>query len=134
MKKDAYDKIFHNGIYIIDAIERLQQGAEVWNVGPTKNEYQNSINFDDKRSFSRIFNKKYLQSGVNIGSALAVLTVLIGLITWGVTLRADVDHNIGDITIIKETVTDIKTDQDEIHSDVKDLTAAFKYIFRDILW
>ncbi len=126
-----YDHIFHNGLYVIDAIERHQRGAEVWNIGNMNNEYQNGLDVNNKKSFSQIFNKKYLQSGVNIGGALAVVTVLVGMVTWAVTLRADVDDNIEDIGEIKTVVTEIKTDQKGISKELNELTTAFKYVYRD---
>lgn len=126
-----YDHIFHNGLYVIDAIERHQRGAEVWNIGSMNNEYQNGLDVNNKKSFSNIFNKRYLQSGVNIGGALGVVTVLVGIVTWAVTLRADVDVNSGEIGEIKSTVTEIKIDQKEMNKNVNELTTAFKYIYRD---
>jgi len=126
-----YDHIFHNGMYIIDAIERYQSGTGVWNIGNVKNNYQNTINVDDRKSFSRIFNKKYLQSGVNIGGSLAIITVVVGMITWGVTLRADVDNNIDDIGEVKTTVVEIKKDQKISMKELNELTTAFKYVYKD---
>ena len=131
IEKYDYDHIFHNGLYIIDAIERHQRGAEIWNIGNMNNEYQNVLDVNDKKSFSHIFNKKYLQSGVNIGGALAVLTIVVGIITWTVTLRADVDNNVEEIGEIKTAVTEIKTDQKEISKELNELTTAFKYVYKD---
>jgi len=131
LKHNTYDKVFHNGIYIIDAVERYQQGSDIWNFGTMRNNYQNVINFDDKRSFSRIINKKYLQSGVNIGGAFAILSVLVGIITWGVNLRADVNVNEKDIGDIKETVSEIRVDQKEDSKNLNELKTAFEIVYKD---
>ena len=131
IENNNYDHIFHNGLYIIAAIERYQSGTNVWNVGSTNNNYQNGINPNNKRSFSRIINKKYLQSGVNIGGALAILSIIVGIVTWTVTLRADVDHNVEEIGEINQTVTEIKMDQKGISKELNELTTAFKYVYKD---
>jgi len=126
-----YDHIFHNGLYVIDAIERHQRGTEIWNIGNMNNEYQNVLDVNSKKSFSSIFNKKYLQSGVNIGGAFAVMTVLVGMVTWAVTLRADVDNDIKDMGEVKVIITEIKTDQKDISKELNELTTAFKYVYKD---
>ena len=62
-----YDKIFHNGIYIIDAIERLQVGSDVYMFGKINNNLNNFIeNPHDKKKISRIFTKNYLKTVYNI--------------------------------------------------------------------
>lgn len=127
----AYDNVFHNGIYIIPAVERYQSGAGIWNFGQMNNNYQNTINVNDKKSFSRIINKKYLQNGVNIGSVFAILTIITAVITWGVSLRADVDDNIEDIGRISTAVTEIRVDQKVFSKDLNKLVVAFEYVYGD---
>jgi hypothetical protein len=120
MSDKSYDRIFHNGIYIIDAIERLQVGTDVYLFGKTNNNLNNFIeNPHDKKLFSKIFSKKYLKLGVNIGGALgsvvAIVTGLVLFVAFGLYARSDIDVN---TTAIGEV--DKKVDNLEIKVDVVD--------------
>ncbi|MHA1952331.1 MAG: hypothetical protein ACW96U_00075 [Candidatus Heimdallarchaeaceae archaeon] len=129
MAVNNYDKIFHNGIYIIDAIENLQVGSEVFQYGRTNNNLCNVIpNIHNKKVFSKIFSKKYLNLGVNIGgflgSVMAILIGLVGFISFMFFVRADVNINMAHI---EENTEEIK----EVKRDVKDVRVELGVVGRD---
>lgn len=118
MSINSYDEIFHNGIYIIPAIERLQSGANVHGFGKTNNNYNNFIeNSHDKKGFSKVFSKKYLKLGVNIGGALgsvvAIITGLALVIAFGLYIRTDVDVNTEGIGRVNKKVDNLEVKVDE---------------------
>lgn len=120
LSENSYDKIFHNGIYIIPAIERLQVGADVYSFGKTNNNLSNFVeNPHDKKVFSKIFSKKYLKLGANIGGALgsivAIITGLVLFVAFGLYARSDIDTNTEAIGTV-----DKKVDNLEIKVDVVD--------------
>jgi len=138
MAEGSYNKIFHNGIFIVDAVERLQVGSDVYNYGKTNNNLFNPIvNPHDKKSFSRIFSKKYFQTGVNIGgyitAGITVVTVIVALITFSVVLRNDVDINQHEIGEIKEKIDTIGNVQTEVKSNVDKLVTIFGVVYGDKL-
>lgn len=118
MSSMSYDKIFHNGIYVIDAIERLQVGADVYAFGKTNNNLNNYIeNPHDKKVFSKIFSRKYLKLGVNIGGALgsvvAIITGLVLFVAFGLYARSDIDINTEAIVKVDGKVDNLEVKVDE---------------------
>ena len=115
MSDTSYDRIFHNGIYIIDAIERLQVGSDVYLFGKTNNNLNNFIeNPHDKKVFSNIFSKKYLKLGANIGGALgsvvAIITGLVLFVAFGLYARSDIDTNTTAIGVVDKKVDDLQVE------------------------
>ncbi len=118
MSSASYDRIFHNGIYIIDAIERLQVGSDVYMFGKTNNNLNNFIeNPHDKKVFSKIFSKKYLKLGVNIGGTLgsivAVITGLVLFIAFELDSRSDININTKAIGIVDKKVDNLEVKVDD---------------------
>lgn len=118
MSETSYNRIFHNGIYIIDAIERLQVGSDVYMFGKTNNNLNNFVeNPHDKKVFSKIFSKKYLKLGVNIGGTLgsivAIITGLVMFIAFELSARADINVNTKGISVVDKKVDNLEVKVNE---------------------
>ena len=131
MDKNNYDKIFHNGIFIIDSIERLQAGSEVWYYGnPNNTIYKNTIkDISNRKYVSRAFKGKIFQISANIGGIISVITILAYLITFVVTVKADVDTNKKDIIDIKSVVKTIDEQQKDLNINMDKIITAFKIVY-----
>jgi hypothetical protein len=134
MSSMSYDKIFHNGIYVIDAIERLQVGVDVYAFGKTNNNLNNYIeNPHDKKVFSKIFSKKYLKLGVNIGGALgsvvAIVTGLVLFVAFGLYARSDIDINTEAIVKVDKKVDNLELKIDVVDDVSKENNTILKLIY-----
>jgi hypothetical protein len=142
LEKHSYEKIFHNGVFIFDIIERTQFGSEVYNYGKINNQYKISeINPTDIKSFSGILYKKWFHLGVNIGGyvtkAVAVIA-LIGAASFAYSTRSDIDTNIGSINTLEghvlkidKSVEGLGNGQKKIESEVKSLITIMKVVYGD---
>ncbi len=135
LEGNTYEKIFHNGIYIIDAVERLQTGSEVFHYGGGFNNKFNNIDINphDKKTFLKIFTKKYFQVGVNIGGYLLTIASLAGLvisaIAFSVMLRDDVDENMGHIVAIEKKIGSVQVAVDDNSKNVDKLVTIFGIVY-----
>jgi len=134
LSETNYDKIFHNGIYVIPAIERLQVGADVYSFGKTNNNLNNFIeNPHDKKVFSKIFSKKYLKLGVNIGGALgsvvAIVTGLVLFVGFGLYARTDIDANTAAVEHVETKVDNLEEKVDEIDDVAKENNTILRLVY-----
>ena len=92
MKENKYDKIFHNGIYIVDVIEKMQIGAEVWNFDHTNNKY-GSVDVNDKNVIKRIMRNQ--KDKINLTHWYVGLLVLIamGFMFWSWQMNETIGEN-----------------------------------------
>lgn len=138
-----YDKIFHNGIYVIDAIERLQVGADVYLFGKTNNNLDNYVeNPHDRKKISRIFSKNYLKTVYNIGglagSAITILIALIAFIAFGLDARGDIDYNatVGldnkkGIEKVDSKVEEVKKEVDRVGDVAEENNTILRFVYKD---
>ena len=129
-----YDKVFHNGIYIIPAIEQLQAGTDVYMVGKTNNNFGNRIeNINNKKLFSQVFTKKYLKMGANIGAVVgSVITALIlvgTVIAFSVYARSDIDTNATSINQNTAAIEEVKVEVDKVGDVAKENNTILRIVY-----
>jgi len=92
MKENKYDKIFHNGIYIVDVIEKMQIGAEVWNFDHTNNKY-GAVDPNDKNVIRRIMRNQ--RDKINLTHWYMVLFILIScsFMFWSWQMNETIGEN-----------------------------------------
>lgn len=136
MSSINYDKIFHNGIYVIDAIERLQVGADVYLFGKTNNNLDNYVeNPHDKKKISKIFSKNYLKSVYNIGglagSAITIVLALVAFIAFGLDARGDIDINAKASVENKEAIEKLGDEVDRVGDVAEENNVILRFVYRD---
>jgi len=128
VKKKNYDKIFHNGIYVIDLIEQYQSNADVIKQGLTKNKiFNKTISGTSKEEILNLdINKDrpfYLK--VSYGLLGVFLMALVSFVIYIDTIRNDVDINTEKIVIIEKKVDDIKDNLNAIDKKISSLLFYF---------
>lgn len=136
MSEVNYDKIFHNGIYVIDAIERLQVGSDVYMFGKTNNNLSNYVeNPHDKKKISKIFSKNYLKIMYNIGGLLgSAITIVIGLvlfIAFNMGARADININTESTIENKQEIREVKEEVNRIGDISEENNTILKIVYSD---
>ncbi len=131
-----YDKIFHNGIYVIPAIERLQAGSDVYMFGKTNNNLNNYVeNPHDKKKISRIFDRKYLKTMYNIGGLLgSVITIVIALvifIAFNIDTRAETRNNTKSTKENKQEIREVKKEVNRVGDISEENNIILKIVYGD---
>lgn len=133
LKKHNYDRVFQNGIHVIDAIERYQTGSEVYHFGKSKNNiYKNILDPEKKKEMNNFFTKKTLYSWVTLGGgALGILSIVTAFVIYLNTMRVDVDHNVETISDIKQDVTVIKEKVDDTNNEISKISGYIEGIYKN---
>ena len=131
-----YNKIFHNGIYVIDAIERLQVGSDVYMFGKTNNSLNNYVeNPHDKKVFSKIFSKNYLKTMYNIGglagSAITIVIAVITFIVFQMDSRASINNNTISTIENKQEIREVKKEVDRVGDVAEENNTILKIVYSD---
>lgn len=129
LKKKSYNKIFHNGIYVIDLIEQYQNNADVIKQGLTKNKiFSKTISGTEKNEIDVRKDKPFYLK-VSYGMVGLLLASLVSLVLFLNTMRKDVDDNIYKINKIDNKVSIISEKINSINSNVGKLTFYFEKYF-----
>jgi hypothetical protein len=136
MSQVNYDKIFHNGIYVIDAIERLQVGADVYLFGKTNNNLDNYLeNPHDRKKISKIFSKNYLKMMYNIGglagSAITIVIAVIAFIAYGLEARNDIDTNTEIGLENKRGIENLEKEVDKVGDVAEENNTILRFVYKD---
>ena len=128
MKEEKYDKIFHNGLYIIDSIEKLQFGADVWKMDGTNNKYGNVINTNDKKRLKKIISGKHDIWSLNHLLIVAVFIMACTFVFWTWKISGAVMNNGENIQIIKTHSERAVVHSDSLLQIQKDVVGALNKI------
>jgi len=109
LRHKSYDKIFHNGVFIIDAIEKYQSNVDVIHYGNSKNNiYSKNVEPNNKKQLKEVF-KRPLYLGVNMkgimSAIIALITFVYTIAVFANTLRIDVTRNSEKIINIERLIT-----------------------------
>ena len=135
MSSVNYNKIFHNGIYVIDAIERLQVGSDVYMFGKTNNNFNDFVeNPHDKKKISKIFSKNYLKSVYNIGgllgSAITIVLAVVTFIIFQVNSNAAIGANAITSSENKQEIREVKKEVDRVGDVAEENNIILKIVHR----